>query len=135
MKISATFQPQKWEEVTLHQLSDVQKITRASVVYAYTGELEGTGSVEYVMYYSRYNDQDPHDASAEYLGFLHFSGIVNGKRGSFIMIDEGNYSGGQATSRVRILENSGTEELAGISGSGTYRATQIEQAIELSLNL
>ena len=48
---TSTFAVKSWDE---HPLSDVDghaKITRASVVFAYHGDLEGEGSVEYLMAY------------------------------------------------------------------------------------
>lgn len=41
MKAAATFSVKKWEENTYAQISPTVKMTKASVEYALTGELEG----------------------------------------------------------------------------------------------
>src|SRR5262245_45046884 len=125
MKASATYTVKKWEEKPYDEISSDQKMTRASVEYALDGsDIKGKASVEYLMFYSHFDAQDQHKASAEYVGLVRFNGALGGKSGSFVMQDTGRFGQGTATSALQIVDGSGTEELKGIKGKGSYRANK-----------
>ncbi len=124
MKATATFSPTKWDEKTYEQISTNVKMTKATVEFAFKGELEGVASVEYLMFYSDYDERDPHKATARYIGLTRFKGTVHGKSGSFATEDRGQFQGGTATTESTIIPGSGTEALTGISGSAASSATQ-----------
>jgi uncharacterized protein DUF3224 len=124
MKASATYTVKKWEEKPYDDISSDMKMTRASVEYALDGEIKGTASVEYLMFYSHFDAQDQHKAAAEYVGLVRFNGALAGKSGSFVMQDTGKFGQGTATSTLQIVERSGTGELQGIKGTGSYRANK-----------
>jgi hypothetical protein len=131
MRATATFSPKKWDEKTYDQVSPRTKITRASVEFQYTGQVQGEGSVESLMFYSSYDEHDPHKATAEYTGLIRFKGTVNGRTGSFVLEDKGAFEAVTAKSSLRILPGSGMDQLAGITGSGTSVATPKSCHLEL----
>ncbi len=49
MKAKSSYSVKKWEEGTYRQISPEMKLTKASVIYELTGDLEGIASVEYMM--------------------------------------------------------------------------------------
>ena len=55
--------------------------------------------------------------SAGYVAIEHFSGTVNGKKGSLAFQHSGTMDRGQAALTVTVVPDSGTGELAGISGT------------------
>ena len=55
--------------------------------------------------------------SAGYVAIEHFTGSVDGRPGSFVLQHSGTMSRGDARLSVTIVPDSGTGELAGISGS------------------
>ena len=124
MKASATYTVKKWEEKPYDEISPEMKMTRASVEYALEGEIKGKASVEYLMFYSHFDAQDQHKASAQYVGLVRFNGALGGKSGSFVMQDSGTFDKGTASSALQIVDRSGTGELKGIRGKGSYRANQ-----------
>src|SRR5207247_3642546 len=107
MKANATYSVKKWEEATNRQISSEMKLTKASVIYEFTGDLQGIASVEYLMFYRCFDPNDQHKASASYVGLLHFEGTLSGKSGSFVFEDNGSFEGGSANSSLRIIEGSG----------------------------
>jgi hypothetical protein len=111
------------------------KMTKASVEYGFSGDIEGRGSVEYLMFYRHFDGKDQHNSLASYVGLIRFDGIVAGKSGSFVMKDDGVFEGGAARSALRIEEGSGTGLLAGIMGTAVYRADQNGCHFELDYNL
>ena len=124
MKAKASYSVKKWEETTYRQISSEMKMTKASVLYELSGDLQGIASVEYLMFYRHFDQNDQHKASASYVGLIHFDGTVSGKSGSFVFEDHGSFEAGSANSSLRIAEGSGTDALKGIHGTGNYRANK-----------
>jgi hypothetical protein len=135
MKAEAAFSPKKWDEKTYDQASPRTKMTRSSVLFEYSGQVQGEGAVEYLMFYSSFDEKDPHRATAEYIGLIRFKGTLNGKAGTVVLEDRGAFDAATARSSLRILPGSGTEQLAGISGAGTSVATPKSCHIELEYQL
>lgn len=124
MKAKASYSVTKWEELPYREMSPDMKMTKASVSYEFTGDLQGIASVEYLMFYRHFDPKDQHKASASYVGLIHFEGTVLGKSGSFVFEDHGSFEGGSANSSLRIAEGSGTGSLKGIRGTGMYLANK-----------
>ncbi len=135
MQLTASYQPTKWDEKPYLLLSERQKMTKASVEMAFTGSMEGKASVEWLMFYSDFDDKDMHKAVAQYTGLIRFEGKVKGKSGSFVMEDKGSYESGEARSVSTILTGSGTGELKTISGVAKSFATPKSCSIELDYRL
>lgn len=135
MKANASYSVKQWEEAAYRQLSPEMKLTKASVIYEFTGDLQGIASVEYLMFYHHFDSKDPHKASASYVGLIHFDGTLLGKSGSFVFEDNGTFDAGAAISHLRIAEGSGTGSLKGIQGTGMYRATKEGFHLELDYDL
>jgi hypothetical protein len=113
----STFEVKNWDEKTVNEVDGRLKITRASVVFAYHGDLEGESAMEYVM---AYRD----DASATVIGVERITGRLGGKAGTFVVESRGGYADGTASGELSVVEGSGTGELAGIRGHGTSTATK-----------
>lgn len=135
MKAKATYTVKKWEESSYQQIAPEKKITKASVEYNLTGEIEGKASVEYLMFYSHSDQDDQHKSAASYVGLIYFEGTLSGKSGSFVLEDNGTFEGGAARSALRIAKGSGTGQLESIHGIGMYLANREGYHIELEYNL
>jgi hypothetical protein len=135
MKIKSSYSVKKWDEQTFKQLGPDQKITKASVEYKMEGDLQGIAAVEYLMFYQHFNEKDPHAATATYVGLVQFEGTIKNKKGSFVMEDNGTFEGGTALSKLRILDKSGSGDLADIRGSGGYRADKTGCTLVLDCEL
>jgi hypothetical protein len=135
MKLSGTYTVKKWEETPYDVVEGRMKATRASVEYAFSGDIDGTARVEYLMFYRCFDDKDPHKADAEYVGITRIIGKLKGKSGSFVITDSGTYGSGMAKSALSIIPGSGTGDLSGIGGSGSYKADQSGCTWELDVSL
>ena len=111
----AKFEVQSWDENTYEELDGDAKLTRASVGHGFTGDLEGDGSVEWLMCYCE-------DKTADFVGLQRFVGRLGGRSGSFVMQTHGSFDGTEAKGSLAVVERSGTEELAGITGTGAFAA-------------
>jgi Protein of unknown function (DUF3224) len=87
------------------------RLTHANGEQAFTGDIEGTGSVHWLMAYRP-------DKTARFVGLQRITGTVGGRRGSFVLTAEGDHDGSSSRITWRIVEGSGTDDLAGISGTG-----------------
>ena len=109
------FELQSWDENAYLELEGDAKLTRASVAQKFTGDLDGDGSVEWLMCYAD-------DGTARFVGLQHFSGRVGGRSGSFVLETLGTFEGGEAKGTWSIVPHSGTGELRDISGTGGFAA-------------
>ena len=134
MKLSGTYSVSKWDESPIRPDVDGMRTTQVSAQFLYAGEIEGTAHVEYLMFYTAFDEKDMHNSQAKYVGQIQIIGTVKGKAGSFALTDSGSFQGGLASSRVEIIVDSGTNELASISGVGSYVANAQGCSWELDIN-
>jgi hypothetical protein len=109
---NAKFAIKKWEEKPYNEGQDLPKLTRASVIKSFSGDLEGEGQVEYLMMYRT-------DGSASFVGLERFAGRIGGKAGSFVLQRTGVFEGGVAKETYTVVAGSGTGELRGLRGEGS----------------
>lgn len=108
---AGTFTVASWEEDTYQDLAGQEKLTKARMGFRLTGDLAGDLVSDSLMYYRE-------DGTAEYTGLQRFTGQIAGRSGTCVMIADGGYNGGEARSSWRVIPGSGTEDLAGLAGSG-----------------
>jgi uncharacterized protein DUF3224 len=110
-----TFEISSWDENAYVELDGGAKLTRASVGQAFSGDLEGEGSVEWLMCYRE-------DKTADFVGLQRFVGRLGSRSGSFVMRTQGTFDGEKAAGELSVVAGSGTEELGGITGAGAFVA-------------
>jgi hypothetical protein len=109
------FELQSWEENAYLELEDGAKLTRASVAQRFSGDLVGEGSVEWLMCYAD-------DGTARFVGLQRFSGRLGDRSGSFVLETQGTFDGTKAEGSWSVVPRSGTDELRGITGRGSFAA-------------
>lgn len=112
MHAQGTFTVSAWEESTAQELDPPAKLTRATITQEFTGDLTATGTTESLMAYAA-------DGTAVFVGFQHFSGELQGRRGSFVLRADGGYDGTEAHTAWTVVEGSGTDGLVGLRGEGS----------------
>ena len=122
-RIEASFEIANWDETPFDDGVGVSKLTEALVAKNYSGDIDGTSTTKWLMAYAP-------DKTATYVGIERIKGTIGGKRGSLVLMHNGAFEGGAATATLRVV--SGTDELAGASGSGKFRA---DPAGSLTLDL
>ena len=106
------FAIKSWDEKPYSEGPDLPRLTRASVVKTFTGDIEGEGRVEYLMMYRS-------DGSATFVGLERFVGRIGGKSGTFVLQRFGVFENGQAKESFSVVGGSATGELVGLSGEGS----------------
>lgn len=109
---NARFAIKSWDEKPYSEGDDLPKLTRASVMKTFTGDIEGEGRVEYVMMYRS-------DGSAAFVGLERIVGRIGGKSGSFVLQRTGVFEGGQAKEAYSVIPGSATGDLRGLRGNGS----------------
>ena len=117
----AEFAVGSWNEETFKELDGDAKLTRATVTGTLTGDIVGSSETEWLMVYGR-------DGSARYVGLQRIEGSIGGKGGSFVVESNGDFDGGEAKGTWSVIAGSGTGDLAGLAGEGTFRAPLGETA-------
>ena len=105
------------------------KLTRVSGTQRFEGAIQGAGSVEWVFGYRP-------DRTAVFAGLQRIEGSIDGRSGSLVLESTGEHDGKSSKGRWRIVTGSGTGELAGIEGGGTFDAPGgLEATYELEYTL
>jgi hypothetical protein len=123
---NATLQISGWDEQEYGDRESPGKLSEAKVQQTISGDIEGSTDVRWLMAYSA-------DDRAEFVGIQVVTGTLGGKEGTFVLRSVGTYDGSKADGELTVVEGSGTGELAGISGTGSFTAPLGDTA-ELTLD-
>jgi uncharacterized protein DUF3224 len=81
----------------------------------FSGDVAGDGSVHWLISYAP-------DKAARLVGLQRIKGSVGGRSGSFVIEVSADHTGKSSHGSWSIVGNSGTGELAGITGTGSFDA-------------
>lgn len=110
--LETKFEIKSWDEETLQDLPDGQRLARAIVALAATGpDLDAAATMTMLLHYLA-------DGTSTYVALLSVEGRLGGRPGSFVLHGTGGYDGTEARSEHTVVPGSGTGELAGLRGSG-----------------
>ncbi len=104
MDVNMDFEPPFLEQ-------DGLKLNRTVVHKKYSGGMSGKSEAQMIAAFTDV------PGSAGYVAIEHFTGSVDGKSGSLVLQHSGVMNKGDAQLTVIIVPDSGTGELAGISGT------------------
>jgi hypothetical protein len=119
-EVRGEFKVSNWREETYAE-REPGKLTRAGGDQEFSGAIQGSGHVEWLMCYRE-------DGTAAYVGMQEIDGTLDGKRGSFVLTAIGAFNGTTSDGQWSIVSESGRGELAGITGNGSFEAGPGPQA-------
>ena len=102
-------------EDVYQELDGGGKLTRANGTQRFTGDIEGEGSVEWLMCFSA-------EGSATFVGLQRVVGSIGDRTGSVVVEAAGNFDGKQSKGTWTVIAGSGTGDFAGLSGEGGFEA-------------
>jgi hypothetical protein len=108
-RITGTFDVTMGKQA-MHEEAASSGIGRMSLVKRYHGALDGTGVGEMLA------AMTATPGSAGYVAIERFEGTLDGRRGTFVLQHAGTMDRGVPTLAVRVVPDSGTEELTGLAG-------------------
>jgi hypothetical protein len=111
----------KYEPSTYDEPAEGPVLTRIHVEESFSGDISGDGLVEFL--------QAAHaDGSASFVGIERVTGAVAGREGTFLLQDAGTVRDNIVSGEWFVIPGSGTGELAGLRGTGGFRANLGEGA-------
>ena len=126
--IQATFKATRWDETPIADEDGLPKLTRASCEQTFSGDIDGTSTLEYLMAYHL-------DGPATFVGIERVVGTVSGKSGSFVLRHEGEFRDGVAKMTLTVVAGAGTGELAALSGGGRFESAHApEYSVTLEID-
>ena len=118
---------QTWNEQTYSEIGGGAKLTRVAVTNLFHGDIEGEGTLEYLMVY--------HDESTgSFIGLEHVAGYVGERSGSFVLQHSGTFEGGTVQATWFVVPGSGTGDLSGLQGEGGFVAKHGQQHVSFTLD-
>ncbi len=121
---SGSFEVSSWDEEPYWEDEQGRRLTRASVTQVFSGDLEGEGTVEYLMSYRS-------QGSASFVGMQRVDGSLAGRRGTLLLQTSGTFEDGVVTAEWTVAGSTG--DLEGVDGSGGFTAPLGQPAV-LSLD-
>ncbi|MHB8531371.1 MAG: DUF3224 domain-containing protein [Solirubrobacteraceae bacterium] len=115
-RATGTFAIEGWDETTYMDTEEGGKLTKASVKQAFSGDIEGEGSVEWLMCYGA-------DETAHFVGLQRIVGRIGERSGTVALLQtHGTFDGKEAKGELSVVPGSGTGELRGLRGTGAFGA-------------
>ncbi|MEU9971067.1 DUF3224 domain-containing protein [Streptomyces malaysiensis] len=108
-----------WQETALDEAEGGAKLARAVVTNAFSGGIEASRtSCQYAITYRS-------DKTGVCCGYELLTGTLDGRAGSFVVVQHGSWGEDAAVHcTFEVVPGSGTGELTGLTGSGTFTAGQ-----------
>jgi hypothetical protein len=128
MRATGTFEVTMTPEPA-YDVVDGVPFSRASLSKRFTGAMVGTGTVQML------GARTPFERSAGYVALERFTGSLDGREGSFALVHIGLMNRGERSLTVKIVADSGTGSLTGISGQMDIRIDDKKHHYELVYDL
>jgi hypothetical protein len=121
VRLNAVITVHKYEPVPYDQPPEGPTLTRIHVEERFSGDIDGDGVVEFLQAARA-------DGSASFVGIERVTGAVAGRQGTFLLQDAGIVEGNVVSGEWFVVPGSDTGELAGLRGTGGFRANLGESA-------
>jgi hypothetical protein len=130
-----TVTAKSWDETRVAEADPVHAIARATFTTTYAGDIEGESTSCLLLSYVGGDADKPETLVGPYVGYEQVTGTLAGRSGTFVLEARGEHSGGVARTDVHVVPDSGTGELAGLRGEGSYAAAAMEYTLTLDYDL
>jgi hypothetical protein len=134
-RATITITAKSWDEERVAKVEGAHAVARATFSTEWTGDIEGTSTCWLLISYVDGDPEKPETLMGPYTGYELATATAGGRSGTFVLASSGDHRGGVARTEVSIVAGSGTGELAGISGSGSYAADAMQYTMELEYAL
>ncbi|WP_409056404.1 DUF3224 domain-containing protein [Streptomyces sp. SYP-A7185] len=123
-RTTGTFTFSRWDEKPVAGADGGARIAHAAVTNDFTGAVEATGtSCEYTLVYVD-------ETTGVFTGYEFVEGSVDGRTGSFVLEQRGSFGAdGTITCALTVQPGSGSGQLTGLAGTGTFTARHGEPTV------
>jgi Protein of unknown function (DUF3224) len=116
---NGTFEVKNWEEKPYNEMEGVAKLTHATVTQDYQGDIQGEGTLDYLMIYTT-------ESAASFVGLERVVGRIGDRSGTFVIQHTGTFADGVASANYSVVPGSGTGDLKGLRGEGSYSTGHVQ---------
>ena len=120
-RASAVITVHKYEPAAYDEPDEGPALARIHVEESFSGDISGDGVVEFLQ-------AARSDGSASFVGIERVTGTVAGRNGTFLLQDAGTVQDNIVSGDWFVIPESGTGKLAGLRGTGGFRANLGEGA-------
>lgn len=120
-RANAVITVHKYEPAPYEEPAEGPVLTRIHVEESFSGDIAGDGVVEFLQAARA-------DGSASFVGIERVTGAVAGRNGTFLLQDAGTVQDNIVSGEWFVIPGSGTGKLAGLRGTGGFRANLGEGA-------
>lgn len=114
-RADATTTVRVFQQVAYDEPAAGPTLSRIHLGELFSGDIEACGITEFL--------QSTHaDGSASFVGIERVVGTLGGRRGTFLIQSTGSLSGNEVSAEWCVIPGSGTDELAGLRGTGSLRS-------------
>jgi hypothetical protein len=124
-----------WDEERVGAVEGPHAVARATFTTEWAGEFAGTSTCWLLISYVDGDPDKPETLVGPYSGYELVTATIGDRSGTFVLAASGDHRGGVARTDVSIVTGSGTGDLAGIGGAGSYAADAMEYTLELDYEL
>ncbi|HZZ97199.1 MAG TPA: DUF3224 domain-containing protein [Jatrophihabitantaceae bacterium] len=124
-----------WDEERMGAVEGPHAVARATFTTEWAGEIAATSTCWLLISYVDGDPAKPETLVGPYSGYELVTATIGDRSGTFVLAASGHHRGGVARTGVSIVTGSGTGDLAGISGAGSYAADAMEYTLELDYEL
>jgi hypothetical protein len=130
-----TITGKSWDEERAGGADGPHYVARATFTTEWAGEIAGSSTCWLLISYVDGDPDKPETLVGPYSGYELVTARIGERSGTFVLAASGDHRGGVARTDVRVVEGSGTGELAAITGSGSYAAEAMEYTMTLDYSL
>jgi hypothetical protein len=120
-RANAVISVHTYEPVAYDERADGPVLSKIHVEESFSGDIEGEGVAEFLQAARA-------DGSATFVGIERVTGTVGGRAGTFLLQDAGTVATKIVSGEWFVIRGSGTGGLAGLRGTGGFRAMLGESA-------
>ncbi len=124
-----------WEEKRVAEAGPAHAVASAVFTTTYAGDIDGESTCALLIAYVDGDPSDPHSLRGPYTGYEQVRGTLAGRSGTFVLAATGEHSGGVARTEVQVVPESGTGQLSGLRGAGSYQADAMEYTLRLDYDI
>ena len=128
---TVTITGKSWDEERVGEVEGAHAVARATFTTEWQGEISGTSTCWLLISYVDGDPDKPETLVGPYAGYELVEATIGDRSGTFVLAATGDHRGGVAKTALTIVDGSGTGDLAGIRGSGSYAADAMEYSMEL----
>lgn len=121
------FSMANWQEDFFGEGEGGVKLSRTTCTRGFQGDFEGQGVLAYLSDYRA-------DGTCHFVGLERVTGALLGRHGAFVLSHRGVYAHDTATSDWEVVPGSGTGDLKGLRGHGSFVAKHGEDVHDMVLH-